>query len=124
MVASHWPWIGFLPSEFRSPSELPSYQGLLPSYCSSYPEPLPTLYTNLTGGRCLTYIGTEGFASRGRPRRASSITIRPNSQLPEPDFHRQDTQHYGLRAEFTEHYSVASKRIFFQGDNRGNNIPR
>ena len=44
----------------------------------------------------------RAFASRGRPRRASSITIRPNSQLPEPDFHRQDTQHYGLQTEHTE----------------------
>ena len=44
----------------------------------------------------------RAFASRGHPQGASSITIRPNSQLPEPDFHWQDTQHYGLRAECTE----------------------
>jgi len=55
---------------------------------------------------CLLFTGKSfyfrAFASRGRPRGASSITIRPNSQLPEPDFHRQDTQHYGLRAENAE----------------------
>ena len=55
---------------------------------------------------CLLFTGKSfyfrAFASRGRPQGASSITIRPNSQLPEPDFHRQDTQHYGLRTEVTE----------------------
>ena len=44
----------------------------------------------------------RAFASWGRPQGASSITIRPNSQLPEPDFHWLDTQHYGLRTEVTE----------------------
>ena len=52
---------------------------------------------------CLLFTGKSfyfrAFASWGRPQKASSITIRPNSQLPEPDFHRLDTQHYGLRAE-------------------------
>ena len=55
---------------------------------------------------CLLFTGKSfyfrAFASRGHPRGTSSITIRPNSQLPEPDFHRQDTQHYGLRTEITE----------------------
>ncbi len=54
---------------------------------------------------CLLFTGKSfyfrAFASWGRPRGASSITIRPNSQLPEPDFHRQDTQHYGLQTENT-----------------------
>lgn len=63
---------------------------------------------------CLLFTGKSfyfrAFASRGRPRGASSITIRPNSQLPEPDFHRQDTQHYGLRTEDTEFTEV--KPIF------------
>ena len=57
-------------------------------------------------GSCLLFTGKSfyfrAFASWGRPQGASSITIRPNSQLPEPDFHRQDTQHYGLRAEGAE----------------------
>ncbi len=49
---------------------------------------------------CLPFTG-KGFYFRAftpwsHLRTASSITIRPNSQLPEPDFHRQDTQHYGL----------------------------
>jgi hypothetical protein len=44
----------------------------------------------------------RAFASRGHPQGASNITIRPNSQLPEPDFHWLDTQHYGLRTEGTE----------------------
>ncbi len=55
---------------------------------------------------CLLSTGKSfyfrAFASWGRPREASSITIWLNSQLPEPDFHRQDTQHYGLRTEVTE----------------------
>ena len=71
MAASHWPWIGFLSLDFRSPSELPSFQVLLASYCSSYPQHLPTLYTNLTGGRCLTYIGTEGAYQSNRLYRDS-----------------------------------------------------
>ena len=62
---------------------------------------------------CLLFTGKSfyfrAFASRGRPRRASSITIRPNSQLPEPDFHRQDTQHYGLRTEGTEFTEILAK---------------
>jgi hypothetical protein len=44
----------------------------------------------------------RAFASWSHLQKTSSITIRPNSQLPEPDFHRQDTQHYGLRTEGTE----------------------
>jgi len=44
----------------------------------------------------------RAFASLSHPRKTSNITIRPNSQLPEPDFHRQDTQHYGLQTEGTE----------------------
>ena len=55
---------------------------------------------------CLPYTGKgfyfRAFTTQGHPRAASSIAIRPNSQLPEPDFHWQDTQHYGLRAENTE----------------------
>ncbi len=55
---------------------------------------------------CSLYTGKNfyfrAFASRGHPQGASSITIRPNSQLPEPDFHWQDTQHYGLQAENAE----------------------
>jgi transposase InsO family protein len=30
------------------------------------------------------------------------MTTRANSQFPRPDFHRQDTSHYGLRAENAE----------------------
>jgi|GEM_PF-1877959 len=63
---------------------------------------------------CLLFTGKSfyfrAFASRGRPRGASSITIRPNSQLPEPDFHRQDTQHYGLRTEDTEKNIIKVKK--------------
>ncbi len=44
----------------------------------------------------------RAFAPWSHLQRASNITIRPNSQLPEPDFHRQDTQHYGLQTEITE----------------------
>jgi len=57
-------------------------------------------------GSCLLFTGKSfyfrAFASWGHPQGASSITIRPNSQLPEPDLHRQDTQHYGLRTEGAE----------------------
>jgi hypothetical protein len=42
---------------------------------------------------------SRAFALRSHLRNASSITIRPNSQLPEPDLHRLDKQHYGLRAD-------------------------
>jgi len=69
---------------------------------------------------CLLFTGKSfyfrAFASRGRPRGASSITIRPNSQLPEPDFHRQDTQHYGLRAENVEKrkYRIRESGFIFQ----------
>jgi hypothetical protein len=63
---------------------------------------------------CLLFTGKSfyfrAFASRGRPRGASSITIRPNSQLPEPDFHRQDTQHYGLQTEGTENILSSANR--------------
>jgi hypothetical protein len=48
----------------------------------------------------------RAFASRGHPQGASSITIRPNSQLPEPDFHWQDTQHYGLQTEATKNFVI------------------
>jgi hypothetical protein len=41
----------------------------------------------------------RAFTHRSHLRRASSITIRPNSQLPEPDLHRLDRQHYGLRTD-------------------------
>jgi len=62
---------------------------------------------------CLLSTGKSfyfrAFAPWGRPRVASSITIRPNSQLPEPDFHRQDTQHYGLRTEGTARQSRNQK---------------
>jgi hypothetical protein len=44
----------------------------------------------------------RAYTPWSHPHGTSSITIRPNSQLPEPDFHRQDTQHYGLRTENTE----------------------
>ena len=44
----------------------------------------------------------RAFASGGRPLGASNITIRPNSQLPEPDSRWLDTQHYGLQAENAE----------------------
>jgi len=44
----------------------------------------------------------RAFASWSHLQKTSNITIRSNSQLPEPDFHRQDTQHYGLRTEVTE----------------------
>jgi hypothetical protein len=62
---------------------------------------------------CLPYTGKgfyfRAFASRGHPRAASSITIRPNSQLPEPDLHRLDTRPYGLRTEDTAKY--ISRRV-------------
>jgi len=55
---------------------------------------------------CLLFTGKSfyfrAFTPRGHPHGASGITIRPNSQLPEPDFHRPDTQHYGLRTETAE----------------------
>jgi hypothetical protein len=58
-------------------------------------------------GSCLLFTDKSfyfrAFASWGRPQKTSSITIRPNSQLPEPDFHRLDTQHYGLRTELAGH---------------------
>ena len=52
----------------------------------------------------------RAFASWSHLQKASSITIRPNSQLPEPDFHRQDTQHYGLRTE--KHAVQLTFRLF------------
>ena len=55
---------------------------------------------------CLLFTGKSfyfrAFASRSRLQKTSNITIRPYSQLPEPDFHRQDIQHCGLRTEHTE----------------------
>jgi hypothetical protein len=39
----------------------------------------------------------SSFHLRSRLPEASNITTRVNSQLPRPDFHRQDKQHYGLR---------------------------
>ena len=50
----------------------------------------------------------RAFAPWSHPQKTSNITTRPNSQLPGPDFHRQDTQHYGLRTEITE---VLGKKI-------------
>jgi hypothetical protein len=63
---------------------------------------------------CLLFTGKSfyfrAFAPWGHRHGVSSITIRPNSQLPEPDFHRQDTQHYGLQTEATERLE---KSLFF-----------
>ena len=63
----------------------------------------------------------RAFAPWSHLPRASNITIRPNSQLPEPDFHRQDTQHYGLRAEdaqkITRNQKAKGKR---QKERKGN----
>ena len=60
----------------------------------------------------------RAFAPWSHLRRASNITIRPTSQLPEPDFHRQDTQHYGLRTEGTEITGILKK------SNAGHGSPR
>jgi hypothetical protein len=55
---------------------------------------------------CTLFTGKSfyfrAFATQGHPRAASNITIRPSSQLPEPDLHRLDTRPYGLQAEATE----------------------
>ena len=42
---------------------------------------------------------SRAFIPGGRPPETSSITTRAYSQFPWPDFHRLDTQHYGLRAK-------------------------
>ena len=44
----------------------------------------------------------SSFHLLSRLKQASNITTRVNSQLPRPDLHRQDTQHYGLQTEITE----------------------
>src|SRR6266568_271904 len=41
---------------------------------------------------------------------ASNITTRAISQFPQPVFHRQDTQHYGLQTKFTGWSNFASWR--------------
>jgi hypothetical protein len=41
----------------------------------------------------------SSFHSAGRPDGTSTMTTRRLSQLPRPDFHRQDMQPYGLRPE-------------------------
>ena len=50
-------------------------------------------------------------------RRMSGITMRANSQFPQPDFHWLDTRPYGLRAESAE------KRQIVLQKNRGQNGP-
>jgi len=69
---------------------------------------LPTFALSCGPVSCLPYTGKgfyfRAFATQGHPRAASNITIRPSSQLPEPDLHRLDTRPYGLRAEVTEIY--------------------
>ena len=42
------------------------------------------------------------FHRPGHPNPASAITTWPNSQFPGLDFHQQDTQPYGLHAEYAE----------------------
>ena len=40
----------------------------------------------------------------------SSITTRANRQFPWPDFHRQDTQHYGLRTDYADWERAGKKK--------------
>jgi hypothetical protein len=40
----------------------------------------------------------SSFRQLGHPKLASRITMRANSHVPQPDLHRQETKHYGLRA--------------------------
>src|SRR6185295_15965150 len=42
------------------------------------------------------------FRRPGRPGPTSVMTTRANSQFPRPDFHRQDEQPYGPRADETD----------------------
>lgn len=44
----------------------------------------------------------SSFRRTGSPQPTSSITMRANSQFPQPDSHRQDTRPYGLRTKVTK----------------------
>ena len=45
-------------------------------------------------------VKQRNFSLTAEP--TSMMTTRVNSQFPQPDLHRQDIPHYGLRTEITE----------------------
>jgi len=47
----------------------------------------------------------------GRPGRASGITMRANSQFPQPDLHRLDMRPYGLHAEYADKSGLFEGRL-------------
>ena len=55
---------------------------------------------------CSPFTGKDfyfrAFTLLSHLRKASGITMRANSQFPQPDFHRLDARPYGLRTEITE----------------------
>jgi len=55
---------------------------------------------------------TRAFARRVAPKRASGITMRANSQFPQPDLHRQDMRPYGLHAKRAQ---AAKEPAVFKG---------
>jgi hypothetical protein len=101
----------WLPSTVSSPSALAFATSAPARHLQIPPLPVPRWACNEAATFALCYgpvscslftgksFYSRAFTLRGHPRTASSITIRPNSQLPEPDFHRLDKQHYGLRAD-------------------------
>jgi hypothetical protein len=61
---------------------------------------------------------TRAFARRVAPKRASGITMRANSQFPQPDLHRQDMRPYGLHAKDAKEVPI------FKALTRGNSEMR
>ena len=57
---------------------------------------------------CSPFTGKDfyfrAFTLLSHLRKASGITMRANSQFPQPDFHRLDTRPYGLRTKVTKYH--------------------
>jgi len=110
----------WLPSTVSSPSALAFAISVPARHLQIPPLPVSRWACNEAATFALSYgpmscslftgksFYSRAFTLRSRLRNASSITIRPNSQLPEPDLHRLDKQHYGLRAD--KHGSRINKK--------------